>query len=240
MKLLSWSIEEDISNTTKKAKFLIDLSKKYNVELNFIGQGIKYTCLKDKIFTLRDYIEQLDENELILCIDAYDTLINKSLEDIEIYYNKTESEIIISTEKMFTYHWEDYKHKYESINSSYKYLNSGVILGKVKFIKTFLDEVIELSKTAKYETKIDQGLVGIWAGINFNNNKRLKLDINCDLAWTTSGEYDKLIEISKNNPIITNPESNSIPYIIHCPGSGSEICQESLSIAYNNICNRFK
>lgn len=232
MKLLAWSIEENEQDTYINAKYLIESAKVFDQQVEFIGVGKKFGELFDKITILREYIDTLSENTFLVCIDGYDTLINKDLSTLKNEFDKLSTEIIISSEKIFTYQWNTFKDKFDTIESPYRYVNSGTIIGFSDAIKNMLDECLELHKNHK--TTIDQGVVGVWVYENFENKHKVVLDTNTRFTWVVSGEWNVLKEASKNLEII-NPTSGNKPFIIHSPGNGIETHYLSFLEAYKSI-----
>lgn len=232
MKLLAWSIEENRENTYENGKYLINTSNIFSQNVNFIGRGIKFSMLFDKLTILREYIKTLKENTFLVCIDGYDTLINKDLSTLKEDFEKHNTKILISTERIFTYQWDRFKDKFETISSPYRYVNSGTLIGYSDDLKVMLDECIELNRL--FPTEIDQGIVGVWVYKNLENSNKVKLDIDCEFTWVVSGEWETLGKISEN-PEIINPTTNKKPYIIHSPGNGAMSNFIPFEKAYKNI-----
>jgi hypothetical protein len=232
MKLLAWSIEENENDTYTNARYLIESAAVFNEQVEFIGVGKKFVELFDKITTLRDYINNLSKNTFLVCIDGYDTLLNKDLSTLKDDFEKHNTKVIISTERIFTYQWNTFKDKFETISSPYRYVNSGTLIGYSDDLKIILDECIELNKI--YPTEIDQGIVGVWVYKNLENTNRVKLDIDCEFTWVVSGEWETLGKISEN-PEIINPTTGNKPYIIHSPGNGATSNFIPFKKAYKSI-----
>lgn len=236
MKLLAWGIEEDLSATTEKAKYLISTANKYGIQVHFVGEGTKYTADIDKLFTLRQYLEKIDEDELVVCIDAYDTLINRSLVELENEYINLDTEVVISGERLFTYQWHTFQDKFELIESPYRYVNAGTLLGRCEYVRKMVDECIRLLDIHK--TKVDQGVLGVWVYQNIDNTKKVKLDTSCQFFWVTSAEHQALKEVSENSSIIKNNFTNTTPYVIHSTGNGAHSHFQCFQAAHKNIMNR--
>ena len=232
MKLLAWSIEEDEKNTYTNARYLIESAAVFNQQVKFIGVGKKFVELFDKIITLKEYIGSLSENTFLVCIDGYDTLVNKELSMLKEDFEKHNTKVIISSERIFTYQWDSFKDKFETISSPYRYVNSGTLIGYSDDLKVVLDECIELSKS--YPTDIDQGIVGVWVYKNLENTIKVKLDVDCEFTWVVSGEWETLGKVSEN-PQLINPTTGKKPYIIHSPGNGALSNFTAFKKAYKKI-----
>jgi hypothetical protein len=233
VKVIAWAIDESKENAELLSKYMFDTSKKHNVDIELIGIGQKYQNLKHKLYVLQDYLKTQNPKTLIICLDAYDTLINNNLVEAVNKFKEKNTKILISAEKIFTYQWERFKDKFDSINSIYKYVNSGTYIGCVEDLKQMLDEVLELGNT--HETNIDQGLVGIWVYNNLDKPEVVQLDTNCDLIWVTSGDIENLKYNQLNDNKLVNPITKTSPFIIHTPGMSDGYINESFKSACNNI-----
>lgn len=238
MKILVWASTPNLELSKQKTKYLLDTANYYcnNVAIELMGIGYKYRFLKDKIYILKNHIEQFQDDELILCIDGFDTLINKNIEDLESIFYSFDTEIVISSEQFFTYQWSSYQDKFELIQSRYKYVNSGTIIGKVKHIKNMINEILIYPEFDM--TEIDQGLVGIWVYKNIDDDKKVKIDSECKITWVTSKDLDILSNIVDEQSEIKNPYTNTIPFIIHNVGNASPYNNEIYIKTYNSIINR--
>jgi len=230
IKVVAWGVDESKENAELLSKYMFDTAKNYNVDIELIGIGQKYQNLKHKLYILKDYLDTQNPKTLIICLDAYDTLINNTLNYAVSEFKKLNTKILISSEKLFTYQWNAFKDKFDIIDSPYKYVNSGTYIGCVEDLKQMLDEILELSIT--YETNIDQGLVGIWVYNNLNKPEIVQLDVNCNLIWVTSGDQDALYNIEND---IINPITKTKPFIIHSPGNEDPHSKKSFIKAYNQI-----
>lgn len=235
MRLLAWSIEKNPSATPDRARHLLDTANKFGLHVEFVGQGIQYNVLRDKLYTLRDYLDSISDEQLVICIDGYDTLINKSFDSLESTFSLLNTEIVISSERMFTYQWGNFKDKFDTIQSPYRYVNSGTLIGKSKHLKKMLDECIELHNFHK--TTIDQGLVGVWVYNNIENTNKVMLDTECMFTWVVSGEWGTLKDQSASK-VIMNPYNNVSPFIIHSPGNNADFHFKCFQQAHQNILNR--
>jgi hypothetical protein len=233
VKVIAWAIDPLEENATLLSKYMLDTAKKYNVNVELIGIGQKYLNLKHKLYVLKDYLKTQNPKTLIICLDAYDTLINNNLTEAINKFKEKNTKIIISSEKIFTYQWGMFKDKFDDVESPYKYVNSGTYIGCVEDLELMLDEILELGTT--YETDVDQGIVGIWVYNNLDKPEIIQLDTNCDLIWVTSKDHESLKYNQLNGSKLVNPTTNTSPFIIHSPGLGNEYVYECFKSAYDKI-----
>ena len=232
MKILVWGIELDLKTAETKAKYLLNTAKHFNIDVDIIGIGYKFTNFTNRLYILQDYLKDTNPKEIILVMDGYDTLFNNTLEYALERFQEKNTRILISSEKFFTYQWGKFKHKFDTINSDYKYVNAGTYMGYASDLKLMVDELFEIYK--EYPTNIDQGLIGVWAYNNFENKEKVQLDTNCEIFWVTSGDWDLIKNVAENKDII-NPLTNSKSFIIHNTGNGDPNLYESYKSAYKNI-----
>ena len=232
MKILVWGIESDLKTAETKAEYLLNTAKHFNIDVDIIGIGYKFTNFTNRLYILQNYLKDTNPEEIILVMDGYDTLFNNTLEYALNKFQEKNTRILISSEKFFTYQWDKFKHKFDTINSDYKYVNAGTYMGYASDLKLMVDELFEIYK--EYPTNIDQGLIGVWAYNNFENKEKVQLDTNCEIFWVTSGDWDLIKNIAENKDII-NPLTNSKPFIIHNTGNGDPNLYESYKSAYKNI-----
>jgi hypothetical protein len=237
MKILVWGIESDLKTVEIKAEYLLNTAKHFNVNVEVIGIGHTFTNFTNRLYILQDYLKDINPEEVILVMDGYDTLFNNTVEYTLSQFHQKNTKILISSEKLFTYQWGKFQHKFDTINSDYKYVNAGTFMGYAGDLKIMVDELFEIYKL--YPTDIDQGLLGVWVYNNFEDNKKVQLDTNCDVFWVTSKDWDVLknIDIEEN---ISNPSTNSKPFVIHNTGNGDPNLYESYKNAYNKIISNYE
>jgi len=77
--------------------------KRFNIELIKLGFGQKWLGFSWRIKLIIDYLKDINPNELIIFIDAYDVIMLRPLDDIEEYFNDivkmTNKKIIMSEDK---------------------------------------------------------------------------------------------------------------------------------------------
>jgi hypothetical protein len=237
MKILVWGIESDLKTAETKAEYLLNTAKYFGVDVELIGIGHTFTNFTNRLYILQDYLKDINPEEVILVMDGYDTLFNNTVEYTLSQFHQKNTKILISSEKLFTYQWGKFQHKFDTINSDYKYVNAGTFMGYAGDLKVMVDELFEIYKL--YPTDIDQGLLGVWVYNNFEDNKKVQLDTNCDVFWVTSKDWDVLknIDIEEN---ISNPLTNSKPFVIHNTGNGDPNLYESYKNAYNKIISNYE
>ena len=231
MRILVWGIEQDLKVAVDKASYLLDTANHFNIDVELVGIGHTFTTFKDRLYLLQDYLTDIDPNEVILVMDGYDTLFNSDIESALNAFLSKNTRILISAERMFTYQYPMYLDKYNEIESDYRYINAGTFIGYASDINQMLTELFELPLISQ----IDQGLMGAWLYNILDQPTKAQLDINCDIFWVTSGDWDKLKEIAEGKNPIKNPFTNTRPFVIHNTGNADTNLRQSYEAAYKNI-----
>jgi hypothetical protein len=176
--------------------------KKHNIELITLGWGQYYTShlLKDKL--VLEYISELDDEEIIVYIDGYDSVVTDNFKKIESSFIESKHDIIISTEQPKKFKFFHYIFYLLTFGMKKHYLNTGMYIGRVGKLNKVLNDLKQYTD----ETFSNQR---VWQRYYDSNNSNMYLDINNKFFLNIS---DNLICTSKINKIDT------LPYVISSPG----------------------
>jgi len=118
-------------------------------EITYLNLGRKVTWMGgimeaqgggQKINLVRNHLESLHDGDVVLFVDGYDVIINDTLPTILERYEDMGADIIFAAEKNC---WPDPTMASEfPLSTLYRYLNSGVYIGKVGALKEFLNEAV--------------------------------------------------------------------------------------------------
>jgi hypothetical protein len=93
-----------------------------------------------KINLVRNHLDSLHDGDVVLFVDGYDVIINDTLPTILERYEDMGADIIFAAEKNC---WPDAAMASEfPLATLYRYLNSGVYMGRVGALKRFLNEAV--------------------------------------------------------------------------------------------------
>jgi hypothetical protein len=232
MNILVWGIEPDLQTAKLKSKYLLDTANKFNIPIKLLGIGHTYSGFKNRLYILIDYLKTTNPEDIILVMDGYDTLFNNLSDKIIDIFRTKNTRILFSAEKLYTYQYPQFQHKYDEIKSKYRYINAGTYIG---YAGDLLQMLIELFDPLMIPADIDQGLMGMWMYNNWENSSKVQLDTNCEIFWVTSGDWFELKDIAISNKEIINPYTNTKPFIIHNTGNSSPIQHETYEAVYKNI-----
>ncbi len=134
-----------------------DQSKMWALEQSAKAHGITYLNLGrqvtwmggtmeaqgggQKINLVRNHLESLHDGDVVLFVDGYDVIINDTLPTILERYEDMGADIIFAAEKNC---WPEptIAVQFPMTPTPYKYLNSGVYIGKVGTLKEFLNKAV--------------------------------------------------------------------------------------------------
>jgi hypothetical protein len=216
--ILCFSYGTDI----EKAKYLIKSAQRFKYPLTYAGNGETYEGHGKKINKLKKFCEEQDPEQLILFLDAYDTAFIRPYKD---FIKATESfdlenKVIFNSERNC---WPDaelipwYKQKYTK--NSYKFLNSGVVLGKAKNILKIIPEEVPIAfDDQRYYTHYQ---------VYQDKNNLIDLDIDCALFNTLAFSVKS---IGFDGDMLYNTETKNFPFLLHA--NFNAYVEETLSLFY--------
>ena len=136
--------------------------KKYNVELIVLGLGMKWEGFTMRFKLWLDYLNTLNNNEIVMINDAYDVIILQDSRIIKSKFLKFNTKIVFSGEneimsKIFTKKCiDDYS------------INMGNLIGYVSYIKKFINLFYKYENIWKKYNNDDMLIINHIC--NFENN----------------------------------------------------------------------
>ena len=104
-----------------------------NIQLKVIGIGEKWISLKQKTLAVIDYLENVPEDEIVICCDNRDVIIPSTEEEIVAKFTEMEGDCYFSPELGGFPIWELEKHFPWPVNNTYRpevrMLNAGSSIG---------------------------------------------------------------------------------------------------------------
>ena len=197
---------------------LQDSCKRYNLELITLGWGKKWTGFTMKYELFMDFLNNAQDDEIIMFIDAYDVIINEGEKDILNKFYSYNKKILISYEnnifiKLF----------FSKCNNVV--LNSGTYMGYVKYIKEMI-KLLYKPKLFKKCNNDDQEILNYVCKKNKPFFDRyVGIDYNKDIfsIFTPNIYYSPYYIISKDIGIECNNNilyyKNKRPSVFHFTGN---------------------
>lgn len=120
-------------------KWLKQSCDRYKTELITLGMNEKWLGYNWKLLKMKKYLEQLDDNEIVMFVDAYDVILLDDTSKLEQKFIESDKKIVVGCEN------NDNKTLghliFDKCNN--KPLNSGTYIGYVKYLKQMLKDIIE-------------------------------------------------------------------------------------------------
>jgi FkbM family methyltransferase len=200
---------EKMSNNNNKYNLCIDIDA-FNK-----NDGHSYTKLK--IIKLLDILKKYDDDEIIMYIDAFDTSVDSTDNEIKEKFLKLDVDVLYSTEKNC---WP--VQNFNKFYSNEHFLNSGTIIFKNKKYQQILEMLIEIDK-ARLEHECDQFYHTIFNLIH-SVDVKIKLDDSNEIFQCLWGESEDNFEKVGNK--IKNKTTNTFPCVFHGNGNGKDILKK--------------
>ena len=213
-----------------KCKKLYESARQNNINTINLGKGIVWEGGNmnksgggHKVNLLREYISMLPDHDVLFFSDAYDIILCTSLDEITGRYLEFKHDIIFSSERFC---WPDEELATEIIatnktiepynDTPYKYLNSGMFIGKVKHIKKLLSEIPNDSDDQLYYQK------------EYISKRH---DIVLDLEGYIFTCHDPKVTIQQEQ--LYNPVTKCYSCVYH--GNGGESAKEHYKTIYDKL-----
>jgi hypothetical protein len=209
-------------------------------EILVLGQQPgEYTGLSDKPRILHKAISDgLIKEEIIVFVDAWDVVFADTLEEIISKYRAFQTSIVIGAEKnCFP---TCFKKEYDKLpqRSSYKYLNSGVIIGETEAIYEVLNamdapnlpvDYYDSRKNCNYHFN-DQAY---YMDMFLRQPVTMELDNHCFIAQNMQDVLEDELDFSGAG--ILNKEIGTKPSIIHWNGSSKDKWSRNKILKHLNL-----
>tara|TARA_B100001115_G_scaffold179932_1_gene171501 strand:+ start:62 stop:892 length:831 start_codon:yes stop_codon:yes gene_type:complete len=134
-------------------EILKDQCDNFNMEFITLGYGQKWKGYLNRYEETLDYLLTLDENEIVLITDGFDSLLLEDEDTIleKFYKIKKDKWIVYANE------YPNLLTKLEFGSCNNKNINAGSLIGRVNELIIFMQKFLEFSKD--YKTKDDQVLL---------------------------------------------------------------------------------
>ena len=113
---------------------LVESCKKHGAHLVVLGWEQKWRGFIMKFKLMKEYLDTLDEKDIVCFIDAYDVVLLKSLEVLQKRFKSTGAKIAVAVEKRSE---RDYFYGLCQNQS----INSGTYVGYAKYLKSMLKDI---------------------------------------------------------------------------------------------------
>ncbi len=190
---------------------LIQSCQQHQIDLQILGMKKPYYGNGTKLLRIKEYINKLKEDEIVMFVDAYDVLIVADKEVILQKFLSMQSPLIMSTEK--NCHPRHLIHQYPHSPTPFKYINAGGFIGYVHNLKTLLKALSPINLMIG-----DQGQI---AAYFLKNQSAFTLDYHCNLFLSLFCVNKAEVEIDSHK--VHCYTTNTDPCVIHANGKSFTI-----------------
>ena len=209
-------------------KNLQESARRFNFELITLGLGMKWGGFTMKFDLMNKYLQKMNDDELVIFIDAYDVFINKNSRDIHEAFKEFNKPILFSSE--FTNPNYSYFFLLEHIafkKCKNTIINGGCYMGYVHALKELFKLVCNVNDCNNHKLD-DQKILNQLCNSHsdfFNTN--IAIDYSGKVFYTLKCDNFKsylLPDMStcqstliKKDGKLINSRTNTEPFIIHGP-----------------------
>ncbi|MEQ9466217.1 MAG: hypothetical protein RLN88_02340 [Ekhidna sp.] len=203
------------THTNHHLERLLASTRKFNIEIELLGEGRVYTAHDDKTKWTLEFLEKQDDDEIVLYTDGYDSAFLRDTKYIEEEFLKLDHPFVLGTEQNFNCDEPPiskfrYYMNYPRGKKPYRFLNAGGWIGRAGYVKGIL-------KLIEKDGANDQDILNQFIT---TNRDKLKLDhdhriFSCIAGRSGMEDHDYVLDA---NGMIKNTITGSHPAIIHAAG----------------------
>lgn len=195
--------------------YLVKSAERYQNEVTVIGWNKEWKGFGQRMLTVLDSLNTIPDREVVIVIDAYDTLFLRNLNDLEKQYReytqKHGDKIVMSVENRGVAN--------VILNVFFgkcggQYINAGVYIGYAYLIKRVFGAICSNNHCDPKDAD-DQRMI-----TQYCRDNRDDFDFDSDFDWfLTWGELDLYVgnKVRIDDGVMTF--KNKRPFILHCPGN---------------------
>lgn len=198
--------------------FLVQSCRRYGKELEVLGYGQKWEGFSMKFKLMIEYLETLDDDDIVCFIDGHDVICTRNLNELKntflkLYFEKKCKIIVGYDNNNHTNFINKLIVKMYFGTCNNLSLNSGTYIGLTKDLLQMLKQIRNYN--CKNEAD-DQILMTKYCSSNLSS---VYIDNNNEIFLTLDkplNEIDNLVDIDENYRLSYN---DNFPFFLHAPGS---------------------
>lgn len=186
--------------------YLLESCKRFGAKLDVLGWGKPWGGFMMKYDLIQDYLKDVDDNEIICVIDAYDVILLEPLQKLEAIFKRTGARIAVArdcTPNMLYFQYAFGKCKN-------LFVNAGTYMGYVKDVRKMVSDICKMNN-CKDKRLDDQRIITAYCNVN-------SLDMHIDVKR----ELFFLFCAYNSNPTIADGKiiyNHINPCILHGPAN---------------------
>ncbi len=184
-----------------------------HIDLEVIGLGLPYYGNGTKLYLMAEYLETLNDDEIVMFVDAFDVILVADKEVILEKFLRMNTPFLMSAEKnCYPPHLIA---RYPPMQNPFRYINTGSYIGYVDVLKAWLNDLPPINPNASDQLQVSTHYLD--GHVFFN------LDYYCELFLPLYLVQDQEIVIDVENKIVHCLTTNSQPCVIHANGNSFRI-----------------
>ena len=213
----------------------IESCKRYNIDPVILGWGERWVGFGKKMMTIRKFINDLPDDEIVISVDPFDVIFLSGLEEIEIKFKKLNVSFLCGALNLGFFNAVVYNHEFNKtkkktpINSTnYNFLNAGTWISRADYARFVIDKLV--NRYNMTETSMDQQiLTGIYITNSYENNSyntgiEIEIDWKCEIFHNLLFKdfvtrRPDLKDLMFYDGRISNTVTDSKPSILHASGN---------------------
>lgn len=195
-------------------KYLVKSCEKYNSSLKTLGKNEKWTGFYFKNEKLLDFLDNIDNDDLVCLVDGYDVVCVRDLNELRDEFLKIQKEtnckIVVAHDKVQPYNIFS---KWFFGTCKNLTINAGCYIGQSRDLKKILNKIKKLRE--KYNETDDQILLTKYCNSKPNN---VYIDTECRLFFSY---VNSLLSVSSRYLDLNQKHiyyKQNRPFFIHGPG----------------------
>jgi hypothetical protein len=116
---------------------LMNSAKKHSIDIDVLGMGERFYGLSLKLIWVRNYLEKIPDDHVVLFVDGYDVFFCEGKREILRKFHQIGAPFVIAAETGCWTH-SDRLNEFPPSTTPFRYLNSGSYIGYVKNVKAIL------------------------------------------------------------------------------------------------------
>lgn len=189
--------------------YLIESCNRFGIHLDVLGWNTQWQGFNHRLHLLQEYLDTLDDHEVVMFIDAYDVIFLRDIIALEWEYKqKAGDKVAIAVEEMSALGATAYNYVIFG-RCTGKALNAGTYMGYVHLVKKML-----LSVNSKKKHGDDQRAI---TDLCRKQRETFYLDDKSEWFLVSGGDEVVDNEIEYVDGQMTY--RGMTPYLLHCPGN---------------------
>ena len=215
---------------------LYNSAKRHNITFKNLGKGLEWkgsnpngkTGCGQKINVMREYLQNLPDDDIVMFVDGYDVFISNNINSIMQEYYKFDKKVVFSRDYKFC--WPD-----ATLAELYPddvYLGGGCWIGQVKEMKNILKQtILPTNPPTESHVNDDDDEQLYYTKKYLSGNYSIVIDEECKIFQTTD-YYDMDNVVIKDNKLY-NTVTKVYPCVYH--GNGGSDAKAKWKELYNAI-----